>query len=414
MVDLLPSETPIWQEVESVARQHFARAGIAEIRTPLMEITELFSRGIGEGTDVVGKEMYTFSDRGNRSCTLRPEGTASVVRSIIQNGLLSQGIQRLWYLGPMFRYERPQAGRQRQFHQIGIEIFGLNSPLSDAEAIAIGWDFLKDLGVKNLNLEINSLGTNEDRKKYRNILLSWLEDHFKLLDSDSQRKFQTNPLRILDTKNKETKELLLEAPLLKDALSDESNKRFDDLQNVLISLEIPFKINDHLVRGLDYYCHTAFEITSTELGAQSTVCGGGRYDGLVQQLGGPNTPAFGWAVGLERLILLLGDSIKVKVKPDAYLVNKGMEAEKYALVLARSLRLEQLSIHLDNSGSAFSKQFKRAARSGAEWFIILGDDEMQNQVVRLKKLDNSSNNEEENLTFSLSDLSALIKVLKRK
>ena len=414
MVDLLPAETPLWHQVELVAREHFSRAGISEIRTPLLEITDLFSRGIGEGTDVVGKEMYTFSDRGNRSCTLRPEGTASVVRSIIQNGLLSQGVQRLWYSGPMFRYERPQAGRQRQFHQIGLEIFGLDSPLSDAEVIAIGWDLLKDLGVKDLSLEINSLGTNEDRKRYRNILMGWLKDHFNLLDSDSQVKFHTNPLRILDTKNIETKKLLLDAPLLIDALSTESKERFLNLQNLLISLNIPFEINYRLVRGLDYYCHTAFEITSTKLGAQSTLCGGGRYDGLVEQLGGPKTPAIGWAIGLERLILLLGESIKASIPPDAYFVNKGIEAEKYALVLARNLRLEELSIELDSSGSAYSKQFKRASRSGAKWCLILGEEEMENKEVRVKSLRNSYENKSETLTFAISSLSDLIKLLKRK
>tara|TARA_Y100001968_G_scaffold319311_1_gene350644 strand:- start:1602 stop:2546 length:945 start_codon:yes stop_codon:yes gene_type:complete len=314
----------------------------------------------------------------------------------------------------MFRYERPQAGRQRQFHQIGLEIFGLDSPLSDAEVIAIGWDLLKDLGVKDLSLEINSLGTNEDRKRYRNILMGWLKDHFNLLDSDSQVKFHTNPLRILDTKNIETKKLLLDAPLLIDALSTESKERFLNLQNLLISLNIPFEINYRLVRGLDYYCHTAFEITSTKLGAQSTLCGGGRYDGLVEQLGGPKTPAIGWAIGLERLILLLGESIKASIPPDAYFVNKGIEAEKYALVLARNLRLEELSIELDSSGSAYSKQFKRASRSGAKWCLILGEEEMENKEVRVKSLRNSYENKSETLTFAISSLSDLIKLLKRK
>tara|TARA_Y100001968_G_scaffold315932_1_gene343117 strand:- start:1589 stop:2833 length:1245 start_codon:yes stop_codon:yes gene_type:complete len=412
MIDLLPSETAVWQEVESVARKHFARAGISEIRTPLLESTGLFSRGIGEGTDVVGKEMYTFFDRGNRSCTLRPEGTASVVRSIIQHGLVRQGVQRLWYSGPMFRYERPQAGRQRQFHQIGLETFGLDSPLADAEVIAIAWDLLKDLGIKNLSLEINSLGSNEDRKEYRNVLMSWLEEHFDSLDSDSQEKFHTNPLRILDTKNKETKELLLEAPLLNDALSIESKERFESVQQILISLEIPFQLNFHLVRGLDYYCHTAFEIISNELGAQSTVCGGGRYDGLVKQLGGPRTPAVGWGIGLERLIYLLGDSICSQKGPDAYVVNRGKQAQEYALVITRKLRLEDLSIELDSSGSSFSKQFKRADRSGARWSIILGEEEIKNQEIRLKPLKNLNNNKVETLSFSISDLSDLINFIK--
>ena len=414
MVDLLPSQIHLWQEVESIARKHFFRAGISEIRTPLLESTDLFARGIGEGTDVVGKEMYTFLDRGDRSCTLRPEGTASVVRSIIQHGLLSQGFQRLWYSGPMFRYERPQAGRQRQFHQLGVEIFGLASFLNDAESIAIAWDLLNDLGVKNLKLEINSLGTNKDRKRYREILTLWLEKHFNLLDSDSQKKVHMNPLRILDTKNIETKKLLLEAPSLKDALSLESLERFENLQKALISLEIPFELNSNLVRGLDYYCHTAFEITSSKLGAQSTVCGGGRYDGLVSQLGGEDTPAFGWAIGLERLIILLGDSFKASNAPDAYFVNKGEKAEQYALLITRQLRLKELSIELDNSGSSFSKQFKRAGRSGAKWSIILGDEEIENKEVRLKPLIEKDSDYSNKVTFPFSDLSELIKILKTK
>ncbi|MEC7381585.1 MAG: histidine--tRNA ligase, partial [Cyanobacteriota bacterium] len=278
MVDLLPEQTRCWQAVESVARDHFRRAGLQEIRTPLLEVTELFARGIGEATDVVGKEMYTFVDRGDRSCTLRPEGTASVVRAALQHGLLSQGPQRLWYGGPMFRYERPQAGRQRQFYQIGVEYLGVGSPRSDAEVIALAWALLVDLGVQGLVLEINSLGTLQDRQKYREELVAWLEARSDQLDDDSRKRLYTNPLRILDSKNPAISELLKDAPTLFEALSVESKGRFDEVQVHQEALQIPFQLNPRLVRGLDYYGHTAFEITSDQLGAQATVCGGGRYD----------------------------------------------------------------------------------------------------------------------------------------
>jgi histidyl-tRNA synthetase len=266
MVDLLPQQLALWQWVERKARHHFERAAIAEIRTPVLEVTELFARGIGEATDVVGKEMYTFLDRGERSCTLRPEGTASVVRAAIQHGLLSQGPQRLWYGGPMFRYERPQAGRQRQFHQIGLELLGFADPRSDVEAIAVAWDLLADLGLQGLALEINSLGSTEDRARYRDQLVRWLSARRDQLDPDSQDRLERNPLRILDSKHPETQALLEGAPTLADALSDDSRERFALVQAGLMQLAIPFRCNPRLVRGLDYYSHTAFEITSTQLG----------------------------------------------------------------------------------------------------------------------------------------------------
>jgi len=280
MVDLLPEQTRRWQAVESVAREHFRCAGLDEIRTPLLEFTDLFARGIGEATDVVGKEMYTFVDRGDRSCTLRPEGTASVVRAALQHGLLTQGTQRLWYGGPMFRYERPQAGRQRQFHQIGVEFLGASSPRSDAEVIALAWDLLSALGIQGLKLEINSLGTPEDRQRFRTELVGWLEQRVEQLDPDSQERLSTNPLRILDSKNKGTQLLLNEAPTLLGALSEESIHRFDEVRALLTALQIPYQLNSRLVRGLDYYSKTVFEWVTSSLGAQVTVCAGGRYDGL--------------------------------------------------------------------------------------------------------------------------------------
>ena len=413
MVDILPEKTHLWQAVEKLARDHFHRAGFKEIRNPLIEVTELFSRSIGEATDVVGKEMYTFPDRGDRSCTLRPEGTASVVRAVLEHGLLNQGTQRLWYGGPMFRYERPQAGRQRQFHQMGIECIGLDSPRSDVEVIAIAWDFLHALGLDGLALELNTLGTAEDRKKYRAQLVEWLEGRYESLDHDSQQRLKTNPLRILDSKNPQTQALLKDAPILQNSLSVESSDRFIAVRNFLEPLQIPYKINPRLVRGLDYYCHTAFEITSEHLGSQATVCGGGRYDGLIEQLGGPSAPAIGWAIGMERLTMLLGDFKAGVSVPDAYLVNKGGVAERKALVLARQLRTANLTIELDSSGSAFGKQFKRANRSGATWVIVLGDDEVNSGQVRLKKLHcpNESSNEKE-VFAAYSDLDGLLALLR--
>jgi len=388
MVDLLPERTPLWQHLEATAREHFRRAAIAEIRTPLLEATELFARGIGEATDVVGKEMYSFTDRGERSCTLRPEGTASVVRAAIQHGLLSQGPQRLWYGGPMFRYERPQAGRQRQFHQIGLELLGVADATSDAEAIAIAWDLLAELKVGGLELEINSLGTPEDRQRYRAELVSWLEAHHDQLDPDSQNRISTNPLRVLDSKNPGTQALLAGAPTLADALAGESRERFARVRQALEALGIPFVLNPRLVRGLDYYGHTAFEITSNQLGAQATVCGGGRYDGLVEQLGGPPTAAVGWAIGLERLVLLLrqGEAVVEAPAPDLYVISRGEAAACQALLLTRQGRQAGLVVERDASGGAFGKQFKRADRSGAPWAAVIGDTEAADGVVVLKDL----------------------------
>ncbi len=410
MVDLLPAQSQCWQKVESIALEHFSRAGLQEIRTPIIEQTVLFSRGIGENTDVVGKEMYTFEDRGGRSCTLRPEGTASVARSIIQHGLLNNGPQRLWYRGPMFRYERPQAGRQRQFHQIGVEFVGLASAMSDAEVISIAWDFLKDVGIKDLTLEINSLGSNEDRNVYKEELKDWLSQRFDLLDEDSQKRINLNPLRVLDTKNNSTKELLSEAPSLNDFLSNESKTRFEYLQKLLDNLNIPYKINNNLVRGLDYYSHTAFEITSDHLGSQATVCGGGRYNGLISELGGAQTPSIGWAIGMERLIILAGDKILQAKSPDVYVIHRGEKAEQLALEITCQLRSCNLTIELDYSGSSFSKQFKRADKSGAKWALVIGEDEASKGQLLMKKLRNKQKDDLINeYIFLKKDIDQLIK-----
>jgi len=384
--DILPEEVGYWQQVETRARDILFKAAYREIRTPIFEQTELFERGIGEATDVVGKEMYTFCDRGDRSITLRPEGTAGVVRSLIEHSLYAQGgVQRLWYTGPMFRYERPQAGRQRQFHQLGVEVLGSADPRADVEVIAIATNILQALGLKNLHLDINSVGNLEDRNLYRQALIDYLTPYKDELDPDSQDRLSRNPLRILDSKDKRTQEIAQNAPSILDHLSTYSRQHFDQVQQLLSGLGISYQLNPQLVRGLDYYTHTAFEIQSDDLGAQATVCGGGRYDGLVAQLGGPEIPAVGWAIGLERLILLL-QQLQEPILPsiDFYVVSRGDAAEAQALVLAQKLRQAGFSVDLDLSGSAFKKQFTRADRSGAIACLILGDEEAANQTVKLK------------------------------
>jgi len=384
--DILPAEVSYWQRLEATAREILKGAVYQEIRTPIFEQTDLFERGIGEATDVVGKEMYTFTDRGDRSLTLRPEGTAGVVRALIEHGLYIQGgVQRLWYTGPMFRYERPQAGRQRQFHQLGVEVLGSSDPRADAEVITIACDILQTLGLKNLHLDINSVGNQEDRQRYRQALVDYLTPYQDELDPDSQDRLQRNPLRILDSKDKRTQEIAQDAPSILDYLSPPSQQHFEQVQQLLGNLGIEYQLNPRLVRGLDYYTHTAFEIISDDLGAQATVCGGGRYDGLVKQLGGPDTPAVGWAIGLERLILLL-QQLQAPPVPelDFYLISKGEVAEAQALVLAQKLRRAGFSVDLDLSASGFKKQFTRADKSGAVACLILGDEEANQQTVKLK------------------------------
>jgi len=386
--DILPEEVGYWQQVEMIARQILNRAAYQEIRPPIFERTELFERGIGEATDVVGKEMYTFNDRATppRSVTLRPEGTAGVLRAFIQNSLYATGgVQRLWYTGPMFRYENPQAGRQRQFHQLGVEVLGSADPRADVEVIAIATDILQTLSLKDLRLDINSVGDLEDRPRYRQALVDYLTPYKDELDPDSQDRLSRNPLRILDSKDKNTQKIVEAAPSILDYLSTDSQRHFEKVQQRLTDIGISYHVNPRLVRGLDYYTHTAFEIQSDDLGAQATVCAGGRYDGLVAQLGGPDTAGVGWGMGLERLILLLQHlSEPQRQVLDFYVVSRGEAAEAQALVLAQKLRQTGFSVELDLSGSAFKKQFTRADRSGAVGCLILGDEEAQNQTVKLK------------------------------
>ncbi|AFZ14069.1 histidyl-tRNA synthetase [Crinalium epipsammum PCC 9333] len=384
--DILPDEIGYWQRIEAIARDILGKATYREIRTPIFEQTDLFERGIGEATDVVGKEMYTFKDKGDRSNTLRPEGTAGVVRSYIEHGLHAQGgVQRLWYTGAMFRYERPQAGRQRQFHQLGVEVLGSADPRADAEVIAIATDILRTLGLKNLHLNLNSVGNLEDRQRYRQALIDYLTPYKDELDPDSQDRLTRNPLRILDSKDEGTQAIAKDAPSILDYLGADSQRHFEQVQQLLTDLGISYELNPRLVRGLDYYTHTAFEIISDDLGAQATVCGGGRYDGLVAQLGGVDTPAVGWAIGLERLVLLL-QQLQAQTLPvlDFYVVSRGTNAESQALVLANKLRNVGFSAELDLSGSAFKKQFARADKSGTVACLILGDEEAENNTVKLK------------------------------
>ena len=385
--DILPGEIEYWQKIEECARNILNRANYQEIRTPIFEQTELFKRSIGEATDVVGKEMYSFNSRGDDySITLRPEGTAGVVRAYIQNSLHAQGgVQRLWYTGAMFRYERPQAGRQRQFHQLGLEVLGSADPRADVEVIAIATDILQTLGLKNLHLDINSVGNAEDRQHYRQALVDYFTPYKDELDADSKERLTRNPLRILDSKDKRTQEIAQAAPSILKYLGAYSQQHFEQVQQLLTSLDIAYKVNPRLVRGLDYYTHTAFEIISDDLGAQATVCGGGRYDGLVSQLGGVETPAVGWAIGLERLTILL-QQLQPLPAPviDFYVVSKGDEAESQALKIAQKLRQSGFSVELDLSGSGFKKQFARADRSGAIACLIIGEEEAATSSVKLK------------------------------
>jgi histidyl-tRNA synthetase len=414
--DILPDEVTTWQRIEAIARHILAHSAYREIRTPIFEQTELFERGIGEATDVVGKEMYTFMDRGDRSITLRPEGTAGAVRAYIEHKLHAQGgVQRFWYTGPMFRYERPQAGRQRQFHQLGVEVLGSADPRADAEVIALAADILREVGIQGWTLSLNSVGTKGDRQHYRDALVGYFERYVTDLDPDSQDRLHRNPLRILDSKDPKTQAISKDAPSILDYLSDPSKNHFERVKDLLQRLDISFVINPCLVRGLDYYTHTAFEFQLEALGAQSTVCGGGRYDGLVTELGGPDTPAIGWAIGLERLVMLLQQQSETpSADIDIYCAARGAEAEAQALQVSRKLQQAGLAVEIDLSGSAFGKQMKRADRSGAPLCLILGDEEAQNQTLQLKWLESG---EQEVLAQSalierISDLQKKIKLSK--
>lgn len=391
MNDLLPEDSTRWQVIESVIMDILTRYGYSEIRFPILEKTELFHRGIGEVTDIVEKEMYSFEDRNGDTLTLRPEGTAGCVRACIQNSLLDRA-QRLWYTGPMFRHERPQKGRLRQFHQFGVEVFGISGPDIDAEMIAMTQRFWRELGVADaVELELNSLGTSDSRIRHKKALLEFLTDNKDKLDEDSIRRLGTNPLRILDSKNEGVKALVKSAPDLTDYLDTESKDHFQQLQQTLDALSIKYRVNPRLVRGLDYYSRTVFEWVTDSLGAQGTVCGGGRYDGLVEQLGGKPTAALGFGMGIERLVLLVETVIAESREPipetDIYIVH-GDEQALDAMLLSERLRddMPHFSVMLHCGGGSFKSQFKKADRSGAEFALVLGENEVVNSQVTLKPL----------------------------
>ncbi|WP_045859040.1 histidine--tRNA ligase [Teredinibacter purpureus] len=395
MNDILPSETPYWQYLESVVTEVVQNYGYQEIRFPLLESTELFKRSIGEVTDIVEKEMYTFDDRNGESVTLRPEGTASCVRAAEQHQLLFNRatlVQKIWYAGPMFRYEKPQKGRLRQFHQVGVEAYGIETPDADAEILMLTARLWRALGMESaVTLQINSLGTSESRADYRAALVTYLEARRDQLDEDSVRRLESNPLRILDSKVETTQALLIGAPDLADFLDDESKEHFAQLQRYLTAADVPFVVNTRLVRGLDYYSRTVFEWVTDKLGAQGTVCAGGRYDSLVTQLGGKPTPAVGFAMGLERLVLLLQElnafPEDISRTVDVYLVAVG-DVMPQAFQLAEYLRehASYLRVQLNCGGGSFKSQMKKADRSGAEIALILGEDEANNGEITLKYL----------------------------
>lgn len=389
MNDILPDETPYWQFLEKTVQRLLHGYGYGEIRLPVAEKTALFSRSIGEVTDIVEKEMYTFDDRNGDSMTLRPEGTAGCARAAIQQSLLSVP-RKLWYGGPMFRYERPQKGRQRQFHQIGVECFGYATPDIEAELILLCTRLWRELGLDDgIELQLNSIGNAQARATYKAALVEYLEQHVDALDEDSQRRLLTNPLRILDSKNAQTQSILDSAPALLEFLDEESAADFARLQALLTAAGVKFTVNQRLVRGLDYYNKTVFEWVTTRLGAQGTVCGGGRYDGLVEQLGGKHTPAAGFAMGMERLVLLLQDTHELAANTaDVYAVAVGDEAQTAALVAVEQLRTErpELSIVLHAGGGSFKSQMKKADKSGASVALIWGETEAQEGTVSVKPL----------------------------
>ena len=390
MPAILPGEVKKWQFVEAVAKNVLHAYSYNEIRTPVVERSELFQRTIGENTDIVAKEMYTFVDRNDQSLSLRPEATAGIIRAGIDQGFFYNQTQKLWSIGPMYRYERPQKGRYRQFHQINMEAFGFPGPDIDFEMILLTGRIWKALNLSPLQLELNSLGSPESRKEYKRQLQDYFNDHQKELDEDSLRRLGRNPLRILDSKNPDLQEIIESAPKMVDFLDQESNEHFEGLMAMLQDHAIEYSLNTRLVRGLDYYTRTVFEWTTDQLGAQATVCGGGRYDALVAELGGKTTSAIGCAIGLERLIELVdvSDQNEQNNPPKIYIVAVGSKAEEEGFVLAEELRdaYPNLSIEMNLNGGRFKQQFKRADKAGADIALILGDDEMRQQTVGVKPM----------------------------
>lgn len=393
--DFLPEETNKWQFIESHAKEMLARYQFKEVRTPIFEQFELFSRGVGETSDIVSKEMYDFYDKGDRHIALRPEGTAGVVRSFVENKLFGPEHHKplkFYYIAPMFRYERPQKGRMRQFHQLGVEVFGSSNPATDVETMALAMDLFKSFEIKNLKLVINSLGSVQSRKKYRQALIKYLEPHFEDLSQDSKDRLYKNPLRVLDSKNKKDKEIVADAPSILDYLDEESKQNFDTVKEYLEVLEINYEIDSNMVRGLDYYNDTIFEIMTEDpnFGSNTTVCAGGRYDGLVEEVGGPSTPGFGFGIGLERLVMLLENAqydFPEVAALDAFIVTIGESTNKEATKLAYALRASGLNVEREFLSRKPAKQFKTADKLNARYVFTLGENELNNGTINVKLLE---------------------------
>lgn len=408
MNDLYGSEAAVFDRVVKTAEQVLSQYGYQSIRLPIVEKTELFARSIGEVTDIVEKEMYTFDDRNGDSLTLRPEGTAGCVRAVVQNGLTHNQVQKLYYTGPMFRHERPQKGRYRQFHQFGVEVFGLATADLDAELITLTVRLWEKLGLNNLELQINSLGSQQARLAYKDILVDYFNQHQEQLDEDSQRRLTTNPLRILDTKNPDMKSLVEKAPKLLDHLDEDSLQHFEQVKQYLDDLGIEYTVNPSLVRGLDYYNRTVFEWVTTELGAQGTVCAGGRYDGLVEQIGGKSTPASGFAMGIDRLMALLIEKELVEsvAHSDIYMVLVGETANRPGMVISEQIResFPNLRVQMNCGGGSFKSQFKKADKSGAQIALVLAEEEVQQQQIAIKFL----REEKEQIQVAWADITSTL------
>ncbi len=403
MNDLLPKDSALWLSLEKTIFDLFASYGFKNIRTPVVEKTDTFCRAIGDATDIVEKEMYSWKESNGESLSLRPEGTAGCVRAMIEHNLPREGIQKVFYQGAMFRHERPQKGRYRQFHQVGVEVFGAETAKIDAELMAMTHSLWQNLGLQNVTLEINTLGSAEARANYRSVLVDYFTEHKGQLDEDSTRRLSSNPLRILDSKNKDMQPLINAAPKLMDHLDDESNKHFDEFKAYLECLNIPYVINTRLVRGLDYYNRTVFEWTTTDLGSQGTICAGGRYDGLVEKMGGKPTPAVGFALGLERLILLIEEhGLLINKTPlSIYIVALGENAQLKSMQIAEQLHhaLPKVILYNDITLGSFKAQFKKADKANADYALILGEEEIQNNQIAIKPLKGQG----EQQTMSLED-----------
>nr|YP_009395477.1 Histidine-tRNA ligase [Polysiphonia infestans]ARW64457.1 Histidine-tRNA ligase [Polysiphonia infestans] len=408
--DILPNEIEIWQAIYSIAQNTLKNYNYSEIRTPIIENTNLFERGVGNFTDIVNREMYTFTDRGNRSITLRPEGTSSIARAVLSNKIhLNNKINRLWYLGPMFRYERPQKGRQRQFHQLGIECVGTEKSIADAEVIKIAYEILKKLNCEqNCHLEINSIGNMEERELYKQGLTKYLKKYESELDKNSQKRICDNPLRILDSKNEKTQQIIREAPVLKNYLGELSIKHFNEVCEHLNCLDIKYEINNYLVRGLDYYNYTAFEIKTNEKNNQNTICGGGRYDYLTKQLGGPEIPAVGWAIGIERLISITKDQLKTRIENKAiYIATEDLETKNIIWDIIHILEKYKLKFDLDFTNNSISKKVKKANQVGTKICIVVSQHDLNDDYLVIRWLNTGKQQK-----VSLLNLEEYIKYIK--